>query len=594
MGDTREHMRQFHSNSPLDGETSWGEREVRHLLSLLRRPDLAAGNPLGNLLCDLLNVDTPLEAVERLVAGTFAKQGQAGARLAELVRRCDLEGELSQSGVAKEMGLSIRQFFRYRSRAVELLAGEVRRLLGDAGPASSPSKLLVDMLCKVDPGGAIEISNIHVGSLSDRQRIDLASAYVEAGQAIPDSLESECGEIVRPVIRALRAQIDMLDGNVLAAKEWIAYASPPVEGPHRYEHAWSAIQRARLAVEATYARSSDDPQNLLAVSRQLRDLANNEADAIIESLLYEAEATLRLGRLSETEEIIAHVSRMAQSTRDVRAVAHLTMLRAMIALIDGDPGSADELADTASIALRKQWPRASPCFVICARAKLLLGERWHAPDALFDRPLGAWDRLSIESMQSRYLLREGRHDEAAALANDVVARAELNGFAGISAHCEATLAACAALRGDEAEERRRYLAAWSIAVRSRDRLLASDLFALPFARPRDLGPMALDDAFHRHLTTHTLDLLASLDVETADLPDLELQSTLAFAIAFANGDGQTVRSNTQITLRLRPIWDHLGCDLAMLLPHQRRARWLERWGAALNHVSSIAFGSRVA
>ena len=38
----------FYSNA-------WGEREVRHLLNSLRRPDVAMADPLGRLLCEALD-----------------------------------------------------------------------------------------------------------------------------------------------------------------------------------------------------------------------------------------------------------------------------------------------------------------------------------------------------------------------------------------------------------------------------------------------------------------------------------------------------------------------------------------------------------
>src|SRR5437660_9238975 len=109
---------------------SWSEREVRRLLNSLRRPELLADDSLAQMLCRVTGTQTAFEAVRVLADAAFRGQGATGRRLAILINLCDLEGRLSHSGVAAEMGLSMRQFFRYRARAVQLLAHEIRRRLG--------------------------------------------------------------------------------------------------------------------------------------------------------------------------------------------------------------------------------------------------------------------------------------------------------------------------------------------------------------------------------------------------------------------------------------------------------------------------------
>ncbi len=108
------------------------EHDVRRLLSSLRRPELALRDPMVALVCELTNSRTPHEAVRKLVERAFLGRGNMAMRLARLVVRCDLEGSLSHDGVAAELGLSLRQFYRYRARAVQMLAVEIRRLITDA------------------------------------------------------------------------------------------------------------------------------------------------------------------------------------------------------------------------------------------------------------------------------------------------------------------------------------------------------------------------------------------------------------------------------------------------------------------------------
>lgn len=110
--------------------TPWGEQDVRRLLNSLRRPDRVRRDPLGRLICDLTQSRTAHEAVGKLVERTFYSCGEGGVRLARLVVRCDLDGTISHEGVAAELGLSPRQFYRYRTRAVQMLADEIRGLMG--------------------------------------------------------------------------------------------------------------------------------------------------------------------------------------------------------------------------------------------------------------------------------------------------------------------------------------------------------------------------------------------------------------------------------------------------------------------------------
>jgi hypothetical protein len=108
------------------------EQDVRRLLNTLRRPEAVLRDPLGRLVCELTNSRTAHEAVRKLVERAFFNRGHYSMRLAQLVVRCDLDGTLSHEGVAAEMGVSPRQFYRYRTSAVQVLAYEINSLLKSA------------------------------------------------------------------------------------------------------------------------------------------------------------------------------------------------------------------------------------------------------------------------------------------------------------------------------------------------------------------------------------------------------------------------------------------------------------------------------
>lgn len=164
------------NGSPAALEASWGEREVRRLLNALRRPDVAQADPLGRLLCDLLGVASPIEAVTRLIGATFARQGPHGARLGQLLMKCDVEGTLSQAGVASEMGLSLRQFFRYRARAIRLLSDRIRGLLGEPGRTPDSLRTLAELVAETSPNTAMAIYDLMEGRY-DKERTHPAHEF---------------------------------------------------------------------------------------------------------------------------------------------------------------------------------------------------------------------------------------------------------------------------------------------------------------------------------------------------------------------------------------------------------------------------------
>jgi DNA-directed RNA polymerase specialized sigma24 family protein len=101
-----------------------GPAQVRHVLRLLRRPHELATSAIAIALCENSGVDDPVEAVLLMLHQIFNLRTQTGRRFYDAICLCDVEG-LAAKEVAKTMGLSLRQFFRYRSEAVEALAAKI-------------------------------------------------------------------------------------------------------------------------------------------------------------------------------------------------------------------------------------------------------------------------------------------------------------------------------------------------------------------------------------------------------------------------------------------------------------------------------------
>jgi DNA-directed RNA polymerase specialized sigma24 family protein len=104
-----------------------GHAQVRHVLRLLRRPHELATSGIALALCASLDVEDPVEAVVLVLHQIFNLRTQTGRRLYDAIRLCDVDG-LAAKEVAKVMGLSLRQFFRYRREAIGALAAKINGL----------------------------------------------------------------------------------------------------------------------------------------------------------------------------------------------------------------------------------------------------------------------------------------------------------------------------------------------------------------------------------------------------------------------------------------------------------------------------------
>ena len=108
----------------MDQRFNAGPAQVRHVLRLLRRPHELATSGIALTLCESLGVPDPVEAVVLVLHQIFNLRTATGRRLYDAIRLCDVEG-LAAKEVASVMGLSLRQFFRYRREAVEALAAKI-------------------------------------------------------------------------------------------------------------------------------------------------------------------------------------------------------------------------------------------------------------------------------------------------------------------------------------------------------------------------------------------------------------------------------------------------------------------------------------
>jgi hypothetical protein len=106
---------------------SWPHDEVREMLRLVRRPYRLRRNPLAQQLRQALDVNSEMDAVTRVVRMTFSGTPDDAAALKALIVT-DYEGKTAKEA-AGELHVSVRQYFRYRSEAVDALAETIAAAL---------------------------------------------------------------------------------------------------------------------------------------------------------------------------------------------------------------------------------------------------------------------------------------------------------------------------------------------------------------------------------------------------------------------------------------------------------------------------------
>jgi hypothetical protein len=85
------------------------------------------------------------DALLALIERAFSNDPSA-SRLRDLVLRCDVQGQKARAAAA-EMHLSVRQFFRWRAEAIEVLAAALEELDADRRPRPNQAGPMVCAHC---------------------------------------------------------------------------------------------------------------------------------------------------------------------------------------------------------------------------------------------------------------------------------------------------------------------------------------------------------------------------------------------------------------------------------------------------------------
>ncbi len=460
---------------------------VRRLLAAARRAESLRGDPVAGELLRLTKSTNLAEAVRKLVDLTFRDTGQMGARLSELILRSDLGPPVAFTDVAAGMGFSLRQFFRYRARAVELMAGELRLMLREPAEGADPLTSLFDTLVNWDPEGAIDVFAAVPEPAGESEVLDALKAYVETAKEIPHGLFERASARNAASALAVRAQQQCLFGETTPAREDLRRAEGAlfsIAQPVAQKQARREIAHAEVLLAYVAGKSS---QRTFVRASPAAEGDFDDAVAFLDWLWCS-------GQFETFDAELQQAMGAAQRRRDVIAASRLCLLAAVAIACGGDVLGARRYAAAARTAARHHVWLSADALLLDRRLELISGATSRRAEFFEALPAMSWHRTMSGCIDARTLLAERRLMECKNLSRQCLGIAVERGYESLSAHCECTLAAVEGLEGDTDAERRRYLRAWRWYVQTQDARISIDLFTPPHARWREIGVLTFADA----------------------------------------------------------------------------------------------------
>ncbi|MDQ6929415.1 MAG: hypothetical protein M3126_01945 [Candidatus Eremiobacteraeota bacterium] len=489
---------------------AWGEREVRRLLRGLQRPYILESEPLAQVLCRAYELDSPYDAVLRLIDRTFINAGVVGKRLHELVTRCDVDGTASQLAAAAAMNLSTRQFFRYRREAVRALVAQVNLTLTDRLANSSAVEELVRLLAEVDPSSATRV--FHLFPQSGDLLAHRLDAALSAGYAVNESLLTGLQAPDRQTALLRVARFCFEAGNAIPGNRIVDDVRSRMAVAQKDRQSIDFQFQLTEYKQATYFGDLHYAQRL---SRQMRLVARADEESTCVALLVEIEAALRLGDTAHAEETFAIAERLIVPRRQILLLSALAYYQSIMAFMAGDLEAAESALQGPLLALKHRPYDAMSLEALNGRITLQMGRRWRAPHHLLQYAasgditvhlsdgepvtLRAQEQtplalLSLEATNLRALLLTELPIEMP-IIEDLIQKARRSKYPPAIATAIALSANLNERLRETGAAQKNYLEAWLMYAHRRDEFLARDLFIFDSAPPRDLGPIVIDCGF---------------------------------------------------------------------------------------------------
>ncbi len=491
----------------------WGEREVRRLLRGLRRPHTLAMEPLARFLCDAYAVESPYDATLRFITDTFVNGGLVGKRLYELIQTCDVQANETLVAAASEMGVSPRQFFRYRREAVVALAAHANRLGRPDEAVKNPMEELARLLGETDPAAASQVYEIAAPE-AGHVTMERVEVLLNAGEFFGnDVLDQFYGtERLRVLIKIARSCY--IFGNPRAGEALLEAVRAGMA---------DAIVENREVLDfdllhAQYIRAlhRGDTSECMRLACDARQRAKGDEMRTIAAILIEGESAVRAGDLPLAEQTLTAVEAMVFRRTQLRLVTVAICLRAAIAFMRNDLARAYGYIHSAQLALHERPLDAMTINALIGRVSLAMGTAWRAPRELLEiaeppiRTLvpasGAGfiglDGSTRRLFQRLYLkivdLRAGLAAGELGLIDEIVetiAYVRQAGYRSLEAWALGVLSQWHALAGDPGEAQSSAIKAWTIVTDLGDFYAAHDLFTGACGSRREFGAVDLNDEF---------------------------------------------------------------------------------------------------
>ncbi len=495
----------------LTASPHWGEREVRRMLRGLRRPHRLETEPLARFLCHAYGIERPYDACLRLIRDALLDKGLVGKRLYDLIRISDVDATDTLVAAASKMGVSPRQFFRYRREAIVALASHANALGAAHPPPTSPVEELARLLSELDPAAGTRVYAI--AQASDASRLQRLEAQLNAGIFPDDDALAELSGVDR--IRALlkTALAAYLYGNTSAADAIVEavrsqIADTIVEDREIVEYELAHVEYVRTLYRENATRAAQ-------IAHRLINQARGDEPRVIAALAMEAESNIRCGELELAEQAITAAEDLIMPRKQLRMLSILISLRATLAFMRGELETAYAYLKSVQLALPDRRVDALTLNANIGRVSLELGLAWRAPRELLEiveppsrvlTPTRAGSPVSLDGSTRRLFHRlylKNVDLRAALLAGELGAADEIAeilgiardvGYPGIESVALATLALWWDRNGVRAETQRYAVAAWKVAVEFGDAFISYDLFGRE-APAREFGAVDLERAF---------------------------------------------------------------------------------------------------
>ena len=468
----------------------WSQNEIRRLLRNLRRPDELERQRLGELLRKRLGLPSAYDAVLKVLHDAFANEGIVGQRLHDIVCRYDVLGSQTRETAASELSLSLRQFFRYRSQAVAIIATYIDRLFSDEGADTwNPLSKLAGLLSQSDPKSAINILELP----SAEQEPEVALIRLQAG--IDAGFYPNAGSLHR-----MRGK-ERLQANAKIAYLYSLSGHPEVADSMLEDIRVAALnsncasdeqlQFDVLQVEFVRSRSQGNLRAADHAATRLRSLNGIDRDQYCLALLRDAEISIHLGDYLRSKQSLKIAQHVAAENRNLALLSLASELQAVLCFSLGDDSQAHDLAAAAVLAVPGRSDIAGPASFIAGRAALVLDTAWQPFEGC---EKNGWDAASIDAIAARHHLRCGDFSRARDSAQASVDLARAQNYRGVLANSLVTLGVVAQ-HTSPSGARALFIEAWRICAEIEDRVLARDALLAPQMMVVEFGPFKVDDEF---------------------------------------------------------------------------------------------------